>query len=421
MICITGDTHGFNDIDKLVLNKTLASLSENDYLLITGDFGGVWDGGMHDEDILDYYSIKPYTTLFIDGNHENFDLLNSCPVEMWNGGKIHRVTDKVFHLMRGQVFNIDGRSIFTFGGGLSIDKACRTIGKSWWPEEEPSEEECTEAMENLEKNGFLVDYIVIEWLIQEFSQFADLDIDLWYLAFSDRDNEAAVQKLYSQVIKTGMVSGTPTVFLNYIDSNYMFDAASLDSYIEKIRMSEYRIQECPDVVIEEGKTYTAVLETEIGDIHVELFPDTAPNAVNSFIYLAESGWFDGITLVQSNDESIWNAESVVEPGYSFDIEYDRSKTIDGPGFIGIDSSSFEQNPARFFITDNIRGYYEQRIREDCSGLGITEEAFDKYVDEKILRFSKANTIFARIVDRDIQKMIQHLEDLNIIDIIIETN
>ena len=160
MICITGDTHGFNDIDKLVLNKTLASLSENDYLLITGDFGGVWDGGMHDEDILDYYSKKPYTTLFIDGNHENFDLLNSCPVEMWNGGKIHRVTDKVFHLMRGQVFNIEDRSIFTFGGGLSIDKACRTIGISWWPEEEPSEEECAEAMENLEKNGFLVDYIV---------------------------------------------------------------------------------------------------------------------------------------------------------------------------------------------------------------------------------------------------------------------
>lgn len=160
MIYITGDTHGFNDIDKLVLNKTLASLTQDDYLLITGDFGGVWDGGIHDEDILDYYSQKPYTTLFIDGNHENFDLLNSYSVEQWNGGIIHRITDKVIHLMRGQVFNIEDRTIFTFGGGLSIDKAYRTTGISWWPEEEPSEEECLEAMENLDKTGFLVDYIV---------------------------------------------------------------------------------------------------------------------------------------------------------------------------------------------------------------------------------------------------------------------
>jgi hypothetical protein len=160
MICITGDTHGFNDIDKLVLNKTLSSLTEDDFLLITGDFGGIWDGGMHDEDILDFYSNKPYTTLFVDGNHENFDLLNSYPVEQWNGGKIHRITDKVIHLMRGQVFNIENRSIFTFGGGASIDKAYRTPGVSWWPEEEPSEDECREAIENLEKNDFIVDYIV---------------------------------------------------------------------------------------------------------------------------------------------------------------------------------------------------------------------------------------------------------------------
>lgn len=141
--------------------------------------------------------------------------------------------------------------------------------------------------------------IFTEWLIQEFSQFTDLDFDLWYLAFSDSDNEAAVRKMYSQVINAGIVSGTPTVFLNYADSNYMFDAASLDSFIEKIRKSEYRVQECPDVLIEEGESYTAILETEIGDIHIELFSDTAPNAVNSFIYLAESGWFDGITLVRS--------------------------------------------------------------------------------------------------------------------------
>ena len=122
--------------------------------------------------------------------------------------------------------------------------------------------------------------VFTEWLIQEFSQFADLDFDLWYLAFSDSDNETAVRKMYSQVIKAGIVSGTPTVFLNFIDSNYMFDSASLDSMIEKIRSDKYRISKCPDVVIEEDKSYTAILETDAGDIHIDLFPDTAPNAVS---------------------------------------------------------------------------------------------------------------------------------------------
>ena len=140
-----------------------------------------------------------------------------------------------------------------------------------------------------------------DWLILEFSQFSDLDFDLWYLAFSDSDNETAVRNMYSQVIKAGIVSGTPTVFLNYIDSYYMFDAASLDSFIEKIRMNENRCSECPDVVIEEGGSYTAVLETNAGDIHIELFADTAPNAVNSFKYQAESGLFDGAEIRSSYD------------------------------------------------------------------------------------------------------------------------
>ena len=125
MIFITGDTHGLNDTQKLEKNRTLASLTNTDYLLITGDFGGLWDGDWHDENVLKFYSDQLYTTIFADGNHENFDLLNSLPVEQWNGGKIHRITDKVIHLMRGQVFDIEDRSIFTFGGGASIDKAYR--------------------------------------------------------------------------------------------------------------------------------------------------------------------------------------------------------------------------------------------------------------------------------------------------------
>ena len=244
-----------------------------------------------------------------------------------------------------------------------------------------------------------------EWLIQEFSKFADIDFDLWYLAFSDSDNETAVRKMYSQVIKAGIVSGTPTVFLNFIDSNYMFDSASLDSMIEKIRSDKYRISKCPDVVIEEDKSYTAILETDAGDIHIDLFPDTAPNAVNSFKYQAESGIFDGAEIRSSYDGFEISFGEMAAPGYSFDVEFDESRLFDGSGYIGF-SFSEGQSFGRIFITNDIHAIYEMQIRQDCQETDISDDAILQYVREKIIRFSKANTVFGRISEEDFDKLDQ---------------
>ena len=82
----------------------------------------------------------PVTTLFVDGNHENFEQLNSYGVDIWNGGKVHFVESKIIHLMRGQVFDIDGTRFFTFGGAHSIDKNLRAEGITWFPEEIPTRE-----------------------------------------------------------------------------------------------------------------------------------------------------------------------------------------------------------------------------------------------------------------------------------------
>ena len=244
-----------------------------------------------------------------------------------------------------------------------------------------------------------------EWLIREFSNFTDLDFDLWYLAFSDSDNETAVRKMYSQVIKAGIVSGTPTVFLNFIDSNYMFDSASLDSMIEKIRSDKYRISKCPDVVIEEDKSYTAILETDAGDIHIDLFPDTAPNAVNSFKYQAESGIFDGAEIRSSYDGFEISFGDMAAPGYSFDVEFDDSRLFDGSGYIGF-SFSEGQSFGRIFITNDIHAIYEMQIRQDCQETDISDDAILQYVREKIIRFSKANTVFGRISEEDFDKLDQ---------------
>ena len=93
-------------------------------------------------------------------NHENHKKLNEYPVEIWNGGKVHKIKENIIHLMRGQIFNIDGYKIFTFGGAYSIDKNMRTEFIDWWKEEEGNYEEMNEAFDNLEKENNQVDFIL---------------------------------------------------------------------------------------------------------------------------------------------------------------------------------------------------------------------------------------------------------------------
>lgn len=160
MIFITGDTHGNIDFQKLddfaIKNK---NLTKDDYMIIAGDAGIVWSEATLDVFSLMYSSL-PFSILYIDGNHENFDILNSMDIEIWNGGKVHKITDHIIHLMRGQVFNICGLKFFTMGGATSIDKYMRREHISWWSDENISSLDMKEAHENLEKVDYKVDIIV---------------------------------------------------------------------------------------------------------------------------------------------------------------------------------------------------------------------------------------------------------------------
>lgn len=164
MIYITGDMHGSMEIGKRLNTKNFPeqkALTKEDYVIISGDFGVIWNLDKEDRFWLKWLNeVKPFTTLFIDGNHENFDLLDGYPVEMWNGGKVHKINDSVIHLMRGQVFDIEGKRFFTFGGADSHDKERRKEGISWWKREMPSVEEYEEGLNNLDACNWEVDYIL---------------------------------------------------------------------------------------------------------------------------------------------------------------------------------------------------------------------------------------------------------------------
>ena len=168
-IIFTGDTHGSLEIKRLSFKNFPEgrNLTKDDYIIICGDFGCIWDGSNCDKYWLDWLEDRPFTTLFVDGNHENFNLLYSweIPIEdNWHGGNVRVIRPSVLHLMRGQIFTINNMTFFTMGGATSVDKHLRKENISWWPQEIPSYIEMEYGINNLNEHNNKVDYIITHCL-----------------------------------------------------------------------------------------------------------------------------------------------------------------------------------------------------------------------------------------------------------------
>lgn len=191
-IFITADIHGnpFNrfSTDAFYEQKEFSKDKNKNIIIQLGDFGIIWnrDGETSEEKYkLDWLEQKPFTTVFIDGNHENHLRLATYPVKEWNGGLVHEIRPHVLHLMRGEVFTIENKKFFCFGGASShdiqngildyddpdwkqkakeLDKQrkymYRIKGLSWWEQELPTEEEMQYGIDNLTKHNNKVDFIL---------------------------------------------------------------------------------------------------------------------------------------------------------------------------------------------------------------------------------------------------------------------
>ena len=160
MIYVTGDCHGNFRRFQSEYFPEQANMTKDDTVIITGDFGGVWFGDSRDDETLGWLERLPFTLAFVCGNHENYDALERYPVAEWHGGKVHRVRPHVLHLMRGQIFELESYRFFTMGGAKSHDTNHRINHISWWRQELPSDEEYSEALQNLERYNWQVDYII---------------------------------------------------------------------------------------------------------------------------------------------------------------------------------------------------------------------------------------------------------------------
>ena len=190
MIYLTGDCHGeFNRFAKKQRMLLPFELTEDDFVMICGDMGLLW---AHDGEFTyntRWLAALPFTILWVQGNHENYDMIAEYPVSVWHGGKVrHIVEDKIILLERGQVFGIEGKSFFTFGGASShdvyggiLDRTSPTYardrwranrsklpyrvrGVSWWEQELPTIREMQEGRDNLAKAGYRVDFVLTHCL-----------------------------------------------------------------------------------------------------------------------------------------------------------------------------------------------------------------------------------------------------------------
>ncbi len=157
MVYVTGDLHGEWERFRA---RAMHRLRRGDTLLVCGDFGFLWDGGKRERAALRRMALLPFTVAFVDGCHENFDLLAACPVETWNGAPVHRIAKNVVHLMRGEVYTIEEHTYFTFGGGNSGDREFRSESDTWWEQERPTREEIYKGMQTLQAHDNHVDYII---------------------------------------------------------------------------------------------------------------------------------------------------------------------------------------------------------------------------------------------------------------------
>lgn len=107
--------------------------------------------------------------------------------------------------------------------------------------------------------------------------------------------------------------------------------------------------------IDPKKSYTAHIETEKGEMVIELFAGQAPKTVNNFVFLSRQGFYDGIIfhrviadfMAQGGDPT---GTGTGGPGYKFEDELDPNLKHDKPGVLSMANAGPNTNGSQFFIT-----------------------------------------------------------------------
>lgn len=162
-VFITGDTHGPVEASKLSNRQHpgFRETTREDIVAITGDFGFYFDDRKESLWWRNWLTERSYTVVFVDGNHENFPMMEDRSTKVQKfGGECSQLADNIFWLRRGNIYNLNGYKTFAFGGAESTDRQWRIDGVSWWKEELPTIHDFNRGWETLEANDWSVDMVL---------------------------------------------------------------------------------------------------------------------------------------------------------------------------------------------------------------------------------------------------------------------
>ncbi|MCE9645296.1 MAG: peptidylprolyl isomerase [Chloroflexi bacterium] len=191
------------------------------------------------------------------------------------------------------------------------------------------------------------------WVIREAGK-AGLVADRLQAAIQAPETRARMTSMYDAA-KQLNIPAVPLVLINgNLQPSYVLDFQNMNDTIGLIALGQKQFTSCPPYNIDPQKQYIATIQTEKGNIVLQLLPDKAPMAVNSFVFLARQGWFNGVTfhrvipgfMAQAGDPS---GTGRGNPGYFFNNEITDLK-FDKPGLLAMANSGPDTNGSQFFIT-----------------------------------------------------------------------
>lgn len=203
------------------------------------------------------------------------------------------------------------------------------------------------------------------WLVNTAAPFVGLDEDQFETDLTSENIVSYANETWEFGQQLG-IPGTPFLVLNGSPYQGPVDSANIRTILQLLDLKDLQFAECPPLKIDPLKQYIATIQTENGNIVLELFPDVAPLAVNSFVFLSENGWFDGVTfhrvipgfVAQSGDPT---GTGIGGPGYAFKNETTPELVFDRSGLLAMANSGPDTNGSQFFITygpaENLSGSY----------------------------------------------------------------
>jgi cyclophilin family peptidyl-prolyl cis-trans isomerase len=217
------------------------------------------------------------------------------------------------------------------------------------------------------------------WLSQQAEELG-LDVDQFVEDLDAEKTVAIAQDAYTFGSETG-IPQTPFLLINRTPYGGPLDPQNLSAIIKLIALEERQYSECPPMTIDPLREYIAKITTEKGEIVLQLFPDKTPLAVNSFVFLAREGWFDGVPfhrvipgfVAQAGDPT---GTGLGGPGYAFDNEVVPELSFDAAGLVGMANAGPGSNGSQFFITfapqPDLNGRFTI-FGQVLSGLDIAEQ------------------------------------------------